>query len=69
MYEGEAKTARTPEGKMQLSLDYSITLEDKGGPDNDIAACFQCEESVLNQMVSDGVKIVWSKEIEENLDT
>ena len=66
MYEGEAKTTRTPEGKMQLSLDYSITLEDKGGADNDVMAYFQCEKSVLNQMVSDGVQIMWSREIKES---
>ena len=65
MYEGEAKTTRTPEGKMQLSLDYSITLEDRGGADNDLTVYFQCEESVLNQMEADGVQIVWSGEIVE----
>ena len=65
MYEGEAKTTRTPEGKMQLSLDYSLTLEDKGGADNDITVYFQCEEAVLNQMQADEVEILWSKEIEE----
>ena len=65
MYEGEAKTTRTPEGKMQLSIDYSMTLEDKGDFEGGIKVYFQCEESVLNQMEADGVQIVWSGEIVE----
>ena len=82
MHEGEARTKRKnvsarKKGKMELGTLYSLVLEDKTGTGNTIkvpsnnkfTVYFQCEESVLNQMVSDGVNILWSREIVENPDT
>ncbi len=80
MYEGEARTKRKNisanrggKGKMELGTIYSMTLEDKTGtgntikhPPNKFTVGFQCEESVLNQMVSDGVNMLWSGEIVED---
>ncbi len=65
MYEGEARTTRTNTGKMQLGEDYSMTLEDKGNFEDGIKTYFQCEKAVLDQMVIDGIDILWSNEIEE----
>ena len=79
MHEGEAIASWTGDGtddnpyQSELNANYDLQRcqqkDHVNPPNGKFKIYFKCEESVLNQMVSDGVKIVWSNEIEENLDT